>query len=157
MFPICISERIEFLCNSGIGWLSTLPSVRKLRINELDDNTVNELLEFGEREELPMRIAVANSAAEFTGAIGPLLGGVLVAVGSYATVFWTAIGFQAAAVLVVLVGLSFAGGLLVANHLAGVDAGGLDPMADELDAEELNGFETAGGGEEPEAETDENR
>ena len=64
---------------------------------------------------------------------------------------------SAAAVLVVLVGLSFAGGLLVANHLAGVDAGGLDQMADELDAEELNGFETAGGGEEPEAETDENR
>lgn len=62
----------------------------------------NMVLEFGERAELPMRIAVANSAAEFTGAIGPLLGGVLVAVGSYATVFWTAIGFQAAAVLVVL-------------------------------------------------------
>ena len=49
-----------------------------------------------------MRIAVANSAAELVGAVGPLLGGALVALWSYTAVFWTAIAFQLAAVFVVL-------------------------------------------------------
>ncbi len=61
----------------------------------------NMVLEFGERHDLPLRIAVSNSASEFTGAIGPLIGGALVVLGSYTTVFWTAIGFQFCAVIVV--------------------------------------------------------
>lgn len=60
------------------------------------------LLEFGSRRNLPMRIAVANSASELVGAIGPLLGGILAAAVSYESVFWTAIAFQTAAVLWVL-------------------------------------------------------
>jgi len=61
----------------------------------------NMVLEFGERHDLPLRIAVSNSASEFTGAIGPLIGGALVVLGSYTTVFWTAIGFQLCAAIVV--------------------------------------------------------
>lgn len=62
----------------------------------------NLVLEFGQREDLPMRIAVANSGSELVGAIGPLLGGVLAAAFSYSTVFWTAMAFQGIAVLVLL-------------------------------------------------------
>ena len=63
----------------------------------------NLVLEFGSREDLPMRIAVANSAAELVGAVGPILGGLLAAVWTYEGVFWLAISFQlAAAVLVAL-------------------------------------------------------
>ena len=62
----------------------------------------NLVLEFGSRQNLPMRIAVANSASELVGAIGPLLGGLLVVAASYEAVFWTGIAFQAAALLWVL-------------------------------------------------------
>ena len=61
----------------------------------------NLVLEFGSRRNLPMRVAVANSASELVGAIGAVLGGVLVAVFSYLTVFWIAIVFQLAALAIV--------------------------------------------------------
>jgi MFS family permease len=57
----------------------------------------NMVLEFGEREDLPMRIAVANSAQNLTGAIGPVLGGLLAAFWSYPAVFWVAIACKATA------------------------------------------------------------
>ena len=62
----------------------------------------NLVLEFGSRENLPMRVALANSASELVGAIGPLAGGVIAAFVSYQAVFWVAIAFQVAAVVWVL-------------------------------------------------------
>jgi MFS family permease len=57
----------------------------------------NLVLEFGSRPNLPMRIAVANSAAELVAAIGSVAGGLLTFVVAYSTIFWIAIGFQLAA------------------------------------------------------------
>jgi MFS family permease len=65
----------------------------------------NLVLEFGSRHNLPLRIAVANSASELVAAIGAFAGGVLVALSSYATVFWIALAFQALAFTTVLVGV----------------------------------------------------
>lgn len=62
----------------------------------------NLVLEFGSRANLPMRIALANSASELVGAIGPLAGGLIAAFVSYRAVFWVAIMFQVAAVVWVL-------------------------------------------------------
>jgi MFS family permease len=62
----------------------------------------NLVLEFGTREDLPMRIAVANSAAELVGAVGPVAGGLLAAAWSYPAVFGVAIAFKVAALLLVL-------------------------------------------------------
>ena len=62
----------------------------------------NLALEFGSRENLPMRIAVANSAAELVGAVGPIAGGLLASLYGYATVFWTSLVFLALAFAVVL-------------------------------------------------------
>ena len=62
----------------------------------------NMVLEFGKREDLPMRIALANSGSEFMGAVGPLLGGILASMFSYPPVFWLAIAFKVVAILVVL-------------------------------------------------------
>lgn len=59
----------------------------------------NLVLEFGAREGLPVRIAVANATSELAGVVGPLLAGVLATVFSFAAVFWTAIGFQVAALI----------------------------------------------------------
>ncbi len=62
----------------------------------------NLVLEFGEREDLPLRIAVANSASEFVGAIGPLLGAVIALSWSHEAVFCIAIAFQLASILIML-------------------------------------------------------
>ena len=62
----------------------------------------NMVLEFGSREDLPLRIAVASSASEFVGTIGPLLGAVIAVALSHVAVFCTAIAFQLASVFVVL-------------------------------------------------------
>ncbi len=53
----------------------------------------NMTLEFGSRDDLPVRIAIANTASETAGTIGPLLGGLLAAVAGYQSVFMTSIIF----------------------------------------------------------------
>lgn len=61
----------------------------------------NMTLEFGEREDLPMRIAVANTAAGVSGAIGPLVGGALAAGLGYVSVFTTTMAFLAVGGMVI--------------------------------------------------------
>lgn len=63
----------------------------------------NLVLEFGRRAALPMRIAVANSAAELVGAVGPVVAGLMLAAGmSYPTLFWIAIAVKLAALGLVI-------------------------------------------------------
>lgn len=65
----------------------------------------NLVLEFGDRENLPLRIALANSSAEVVGVIGPVAGGLIAAAFSYLPVFWLALGFQALSLGVMWVGV----------------------------------------------------
>jgi predicted MFS family arabinose efflux permease len=62
----------------------------------------NLVLEFGLRDDLPMRIAISNAATSLMMALGPLLGGFIVTSLSYVAVFWTAIAVQAAALALVI-------------------------------------------------------
>jgi predicted MFS family arabinose efflux permease len=55
--------------------------------------SVSMTLEFGRREDLPIRIAIANSASELAGAIGPVAGGIIATVFGYETVFILSMGF----------------------------------------------------------------
>jgi MFS family permease len=61
----------------------------------------NLVLEYGSRRNLPMRIAVANSASDLVAAVGALLGGALTFLVSYDVIFAIALAFQAAALVVV--------------------------------------------------------
>jgi MFS family permease len=61
----------------------------------------NLVLEFGSRRNLPMRIAVANSASDLVAAVGALLGAALTLVVSFAAIFQIALAFQVAALIVV--------------------------------------------------------
>ena len=54
---------------------------------------INLTLEFGHRDDVPLRIAIANSSSEVAGAIGPLLGGVLAAWLGYEAVFICSVVF----------------------------------------------------------------
>jgi MFS family permease len=62
----------------------------------------NLVLEFGAREDLPLRIALSNSSAELVGVIGPITGGLIAVAFGYLPVFWLALGFQALAIAVML-------------------------------------------------------
>jgi MFS family permease len=59
--------------------------------------SLNLVLEFGRREDLPMRIAVAQTAEQAVAALAPLAGAALVAVASYPVLFWSAAAAQALA------------------------------------------------------------
>lgn len=63
----------------------------------------NLTLEFGDRKDLPMRIAVANTASEIAGTLGPLLGGLLATYFGFLTVFILSIVFLAIGSLVVAI------------------------------------------------------
>lgn len=60
------------------------------------------ILEFGNRDDLPMRIAVSATAESITATAGPLVGGVVAEIYGYDVVFMASLGFLAAA-LVILV------------------------------------------------------
>jgi MFS family permease len=63
------------------------------------------VLEFGSRQNLPMRIAVANSASELVAAVGSLAGGVLAVAVGQVPVIWAAVACQAVAFALVCVGV----------------------------------------------------
>lgn len=62
----------------------------------------NMVLEFGRREDLPLRIAVANSAQEGVGAIGPIVGGFIAVSFGLNVLYGLGIVFQLAAIAMVL-------------------------------------------------------
>jgi MFS family permease len=62
-------------------------------VQGFQNSSINLTLEFGDRDNLPMRIAIANTASELAGTVGPLLGGVLAALLGYEAVFVASILF----------------------------------------------------------------
>jgi len=62
-------------------------------VQGFQNSSQNLTLEFGVRDDLPIRIAIANTASEVAGTIGPLLGGLLAAYFGYLSVFICSIGF----------------------------------------------------------------
>lgn len=65
----------------------------------------NLVLEFGKREDLPLRIGAANSLTEATNVIAPLAGGLLATLYSFPAVFACGIAFKLLAGLLVLLRL----------------------------------------------------
>ena len=61
----------------------------------------NFVLEFGQSHELPMIIAVSDTASHIMMVVGPLLGGLIATRLDYVDVFWLAVGFKLIAVLTV--------------------------------------------------------
>ena len=63
----------------------------------------NMVLEFGRPADIPIRLAASGSAANLVGAVGPFVGGVMVALTGYAAMFVTTTLLQAAALVIILV------------------------------------------------------
>jgi MFS family permease len=64
------------------------------------------ILEFGSREDLPMRIAVSATAESITATVGPLVGGQMADLFGYNVVFGASLGFLASALVILLVAVS---------------------------------------------------
>jgi MFS family permease len=64
------------------------------------------ILEFGSRDDLPMRIAVSATAESITATLGPRVGGKLADVLGYNIVFGASLGFLASALVILLVAVS---------------------------------------------------
>ncbi len=62
----------------------------------------NLALEFGSRENIPLRVAVANTASEGVGVVAPIAAGLLADQASYVPVILAAIGFKVLALVVML-------------------------------------------------------
>jgi MFS family permease len=98
-------NRLVFLLSTGIWALSTLALMGTDTLAGLavvfaglgagqggfQASTQNIILEFGTREDLPMRIAMLNTATSFMNAVGPLLGGFIAHAISFTAVFWISI------------------------------------------------------------------
>lgn len=62
----------------------------------------NMVLEFGVVEDIPIRLAASASAVNLVGAVGPLLGGAVVALWGYVPLFVATIGLQALALAIIV-------------------------------------------------------
>ncbi|OUS04934.1 MFS transporter [Gammaproteobacteria bacterium 54_18_T64] len=99
--------RLAFLSSIGLWIASTLLLLfsQGLLVNILvfigigaatqgfQSTAINLTLEFGHRDDVPLRIAIANSSSEVAGFIGPLLGGILAAWLGYEAVFICSVAF----------------------------------------------------------------
>lgn len=108
--------RLAFLCSIALWVVSTLGLMfaSTLAVTTIvfvgigaafqgfQQASMNLTLEFGRRDDLPMRIALANTASELAGTLGPLLGGVLAAMLGYTAVFHASILFLVLGGLMVL-------------------------------------------------------
>jgi MFS family permease len=61
----------------------------------------NMVLEFGDRQDLPMRIAISNAGNSLMMGVGPLMGGIVALYWSYTAVFGSALVFMCIALLMV--------------------------------------------------------
>jgi MFS family permease len=68
--------------------------------------STNLVLEFGAREDLPMRIAVAQTAEQLVSVAAPMLGALLIAQSSYQHMFWATVALQGAGCALTLLRVS---------------------------------------------------
>ena len=63
----------------------------------------NMTLEFGRLEDIPIRLAASGSAVNLVSAVGPFVGGVIVALTGYVALFLTTLALQAIALVIIAV------------------------------------------------------
>jgi MFS family permease len=93
------------LISSGLVLTSLVFVAIGAAVQGFQHSAMNMTLEFGHRDDLPVRIAIANSTSELAGALGPLLGGVIAAAYGYMALFSTSVAFL------------LAGGVMVALYV----------------------------------------
>lgn len=97
-----VVSTLVLLGSSGMLMMSVVFTGIGAAVQGFQHSAQNLTLEFGQRDDLPVRIAIANSTSELAGTLGPLAGGAIAA------------GFGYEALFLVSVAFLLAGGLMVA-------------------------------------------
>jgi MFS family permease len=90
----------------GLTYATTMPAVMAgfiglgMGLGGFQLGCTNLVLEFGKREDIPMRVALAQTAETLVVIVAPLLGSALIEGISYEAMFWTAAVVQAIALVV---------------------------------------------------------
>jgi len=90
-----IASTVGLLLGSGLVATSVMFAGIGAAVQGFQNASMNLTLEFGTRHDLPMRIAIANTATEVAGTSGPLIGGAIAAAFGYTTLFGVSIAFLA--------------------------------------------------------------
>ena len=97
-----IIATVGLLTTSGLVLTCTVFAGIGAAVQGFQNAGMNLTLEFGARDDLPLRIAIASTTAEFAGALGPLLGGGIAALFGYPALFGVSIAFLAVGGLMVI-------------------------------------------------------
>ena len=88
-----IAATLALLTFTGLAVLLVVFAGIGAAVQGFQNASMNLTLEFGNREDLPLRIAVANTASEFAGTLAPLAGGFIAASFGYPAVFVVSVAF----------------------------------------------------------------
>lgn len=97
-----VSSTLLLLFSSGMSAMVLVFAGLGAAFQGFQGSTQNLTLEFGHRDDLPIRIAVANTAQEFAGSVGPIVGGLIATVYSLQAVFPVSILFLSIGGIMVL-------------------------------------------------------
>jgi MFS family permease len=93
---------VLLMASSGLVMTAVVFAAIGAAVQGFQNASANLTLEFGHRDDLPVRIAIANTTSEFAGTIGPLLGGILATALGYGAVFVASMAFLAAGAALVI-------------------------------------------------------
>ncbi|HEX7035967.1 MAG TPA: MFS transporter [Pseudomonadales bacterium] len=96
-----IASTLVLLASAGMLMLSVVFVGIGAAVQGFQHSAQNLTLEFGHRDDLPVRIAIANSASELAGTLGPLAGGAIAGALGYPALFLVSVAFLTAGGLMV--------------------------------------------------------
>jgi MFS family permease len=96
-----VASTLLLMVSTGLSTTALVFAGIGAAVQGFQNASANLTLEFGHRDDLPVRIAMANTTSELAGTIGPLLGGALAMALGYTAVFWVSIGFLSVGAMVV--------------------------------------------------------
>ena len=98
-----VIAHIELIIADGILGILAFFVIVGTAVGGFNQARQNMVLEFGESSDIPRRVAVANTAVNFIASVGPLLGGLIVMLLNYTTIFVICIVMQLAALIIILI------------------------------------------------------
>jgi MFS family permease len=88
-----VVSTLLLMVTSGLLMTAVVFAAIGAAVQGFQNASMNLTLEFGHRDDLPMRIAIANTASELAGTLGPLAGGIIAHTLGYPTLFVASVAF----------------------------------------------------------------
>ena len=99
---MCIRDSCQLLVTQEVYGVMIFFVVFGIAISGFNQARMNMVLELGSDADIPLRVAASNMASNTVGAIGPLLGGLIVLAMGYEIIFIICILVQSVALAIML-------------------------------------------------------